>query len=128
MLICICMVKAEICLHVKFGHGMRLIVSPMAYIDSRKSKRPIPQLVSKPILHKSMNVHFEAENQLHTLRVSPSASVVNTAEHAPIQITVESSANVVTPMMNQLSGNVLAAVNARIRVMMLTLTSQESVE
>ena len=67
MLICKCMVKAETCPHVKYGHGMRPIVLLMAYTDSRKSRRLIPQLVSKPILDKLMNVPYEAEIQLHAL-------------------------------------------------------------
>jgi hypothetical protein len=37
----------------------------MGYTDSRKPKRLIPQLVSKPILDKSKNVPYEAEIQLH---------------------------------------------------------------
>ena len=67
MLICKCMVKAEIYPHVKYGHGMRLIVLLMAYTDSRKSRRLIPQLVSKQIPDRSMSVPYEAEIQLHAL-------------------------------------------------------------
>ena len=67
MLICRCMVKAETCPHVKYGHGMKLIGQPLAYTDSRKSRKLIPQLVSKPILDKLMNVPYEAEIQLHAL-------------------------------------------------------------
>ena len=55
MLICKCMVKVKICLHVKSGHGMKPIVLPTAYIDSRKSSWLIPRLMYKPVQIKQKN-------------------------------------------------------------------------
>ena len=52
MPICKCMVRVKTCPHAKYGHGMKLIVSPTAYIDSRKSSWHSPQPVYKPILDK----------------------------------------------------------------------------
>ena len=61
------MVRAKTYPHAKSGHGMKLIVSPVAYIDSGRFSWPTLRLVYKPTLDKQMIDPQEVVIQRHNL-------------------------------------------------------------